>query len=245
MSEPRKEVLADGIEIWLGDCRDVIGLFPPCFRVHAVVTDPPYGVAFKGSATRHSLRDGNSYLSFDDTPENVAESCVPVIESCRLIARTVVLTPGIANSRLYPKPDGEGVIWYPSGANSGPFGFITHQPIFYYGKCPFLANGKGSFPTGFSTTEAAEQNGHPCPKPIGQMKWLVHRASLQGETVLDPFMGSGTTGVACVNLGRSFIGIEREPKYFGIARRRISEALAQPRLAFDEPIKPKQESLAL
>lgn len=69
------------------------------------------------------------------------------------------------------------------------------------------------------------------------MRWLVERASLRGETVLDPFMGSGTTGVVCVKLGRKFIGIEIEPKYFDIACSRIETATRQPR-DFFEP-KPK------
>jgi site-specific DNA-methyltransferase (adenine-specific) len=62
------------------------------------------------------------------------------------------------------------------------------------------------------------------------MEWLVNRASRSGETILDPFMGSGTTGVACANLGRKFIGIEIEPKYFDIACERIRAAQAQQRL---------------
>ena len=72
---------------------------------------------------------------------------------------------------------------------------------------------------------------------------LIRLYSPLGASILDPFMGSGTTGVSCVNFGRRFIGIERELKYFDIARRRINEALAQPRLSFDEPIKVKQESM--
>jgi len=64
-------------------------------------------------------------------------------------------------------------------------------------------------------------------------KWLVERASLNGETILDPFMGSGTTGVACVQTGRNFIGIEIEPKYYEIAQRRIAEAEAQLRLPLE------------
>ena len=72
------------------------------------------------------------------------------------------------------------------------------------------------------------------------MNWLVSRASLPGETILDPFMGSGTTGVACANLGRKFIGIEIEEKYFDIACKRIEIAYRQPRL-FEEPrAEPKQ-----
>ena len=73
------------------------------------------------------------------------------------------------------------------------------------------------------------------------MKWCLEKVK-EAEIILDPYMGSGTTGVACVNLGRKFIGIEIEPKYFDIARRRISEALRQPRLPLAEPVRERQDS---
>ena len=219
----RVETIGDAV-LYCGDCREILPTLGP---VDAVVTDPPYGVNFAGSATRHSLRSGQGYASYEDTPDNVRDVIVPVIEECIKIAKAVVVTPGIPNARSYPQPHGEGVIWYPSGANRGPWGFVTHQPIYYYGKCPRLAHGQGSHPTGFQSTEAAEENGHPCPKPILQMTWLVNRGSQYGDTVLDPFMGSGTTGVACARLGRKFIGIEIEEKYFSIACRRIEQAQRQ------------------
>ena len=68
------------------------------------------------------------------------------------------------------------------------------------------------------------------------MRWLVSRVSLASETICDPFMGSGTTGVAALQLGRKFIGIEIDPGYFDIACKRIEEAWRQPRL-FEEPRK--------
>lgn len=68
---------------------------------------------------------------------------------------------------------------------------------------------------------------HPTQKPVGLMEYLILTYSNPGETVLDPTMGSGTTGVACVNTGRQFIGIERDPTYFAIAERRIAEAQPQ------------------
>ena len=75
------------------------------------------------------------------------------------------------------------------------------------------------------------------------MLWLVERTSRAGETILDPFMGSGTTGVACAKLGRRFIGIEIEPRYFDIACRRIEEAYRQPRLFAEPAPKPKQTDM--
>lgn len=222
-----KPVVIGNATLYLGDCREILPTLP---KVDAVITDPPYGVNYSGSATRHSSPDGFGYESFEDTPENVRQNIVPRFVEALSIAKRGAVTPGINCSRFYPKPQAEGVIWYPSGANTGPWGFITHQPIFYYGKCPFLANSQGRRPTGFQSTEPAEKNGHPCPKPINQMAWIVNRASRTGELVLDPFMGSGTTGVACANLGREFIGIEIEPKYFDIACRRIEDAQRQGRM---------------
>jgi DNA modification methylase len=83
---------------------------------------------------------------------------------------------------------------------------------------------------------------HPTQKPIDLMKWCVSR--LKGRTILDPFMGSGTTGVAAVQLGRKFIGIEVEPKYFDMAARRISEALKQPDMFIEKPA-PRAKPLKL
>lgn len=90
------------------------------------------------------------------------------------------------------------------------------------------------------TQYAAECVDHPTQKPLSLVFGLVERTT---GTVLDPFMGSGTTGVACANLGRKFIGIEIEPKYFDIACRRIAEAYAQPRLFAEPPPKAVQASL--
>lgn len=72
--------------------------------------------------------------------------------------------------------------------------------------------------------------GHPCPRSIDHMRWIVNWWSDAGETVLDPFMGSGTTGVACAQTGRNFIGIEIDPGYFAIAEKRIHDAEQQPLL---------------
>ena len=86
------------------------------------------------------------------------------------------------------------------------------------------------------------RNGHPCPRNIEHTQWLLRWSSEHDETILDPFMGSGTTGVACVKLGRKFIGIEIEPKYFDISCRRIEQATREPRLPLPEP-KAKQEAM--
>jgi site-specific DNA-methyltransferase (adenine-specific) len=88
----------------------------------------------------------------------------------------------------------------------------------------------------------ANERGHPTQKPVGLMVWCVEFFP-KAETILDPFMGSGTTGVACIQLGRKFIGIEREPKYFDIACKRIEQAVSQGQLF--APAAPKAEQMGL
>mgnify|MGYP000513001244 CR=1 FL=1 len=88
-----------------------------------------------------------------------------------------------------------------------------------------------------------EKAGHPTQKPIALMEWCLGFLP-NAQTILDPFMGSGTTGVACQKLGRSFIGIELDPDYFAIACKRIDEATRQPDLFIEPPAAlPKQETL--
>lgn len=77
--------------------------------------------------------------------------------------------------------------------------------------------------------EVANVN-HPCPKPTNVMMWIIERTTLQGDTILDPFCGSGTTGVACVKLSREFIGMELNEDYLKIAKKRIEDAQLQMRL---------------
>ena len=215
------QVLA-GEATWVvveGDCLEVLPTIPDVSTV--LVSDPPYGVNFSGKGTKHTPPSGVGYESTDDSPESL-----PLWEERIALALTKAshgcITPGRVNLRRYPDPRGVGSIFYPSGAGSYQWGFSCWQPVFYYGKDPFLCGGKGRRPDSFSTTEAAEENGHPCPKPIGTMLWLVERVSVSvSDVVLDPFCGSGTTGVACLRLGRRFIGIEKDARYAAIARERL------------------------
>ena len=208
-----------GVTIFHGDCRDVL----PSLSFDVVVTDPPYGVGFHGKSTKHTAASGVGYTMFDDCPAYIRDVVVPVVFSLVSAGARVVLTPGLRNVWLYPEPAAMGTIFYPSGAGNGRWGFTCSQPILYYGPDPYLANGLGSRPDSFSSTEPAAPNGHPCPKPIGTMKWLVTKASLPGETVVDPFSGSGTTLEAAKNLGRRAIGVEIEERYCEIAAKRLEQ----------------------
>lgn len=226
MGKVRKEVLAEGVEIYCGDCCEIMTSLK---SIDACITDPPYGI-------------GINYGSFIDTQENViklAKAWLPLATAC---SSRVIFTPENINQHSYPRPDWTMAWITPAGAGSGPWGFSCWQPIMCYGKDPLLASGKGRAHDIIMHTESSESNSHPCPKPIIFMQRLLLRCSLEGETILDPFMGSGTTGVAAIESGRKFIGIEIEPKYYDIARRRIVKALAQPLLFVSKP-KVKQEKL--
>jgi site-specific DNA-methyltransferase (adenine-specific)/modification methylase len=82
---------------------------------------------------------------------------------------------------------------------------------------------------------------HPTQKPEGVMKWCIQHLPDEAQTICDPFMGSGTTGVAAIKLGKTFIGIEREPSYFDIACRRIEAAYKQPDMFIEKPKPATQE----
>ncbi len=205
--------------LYHGDCLDIL---PTLDKVDAVVTDPPYGIDFVGKATKHT-RSSGGYISGDN------EIGPQVIKCCidnDLFDRAVV-TPGTRLFHAYPIPYEIGFVYAPSGAGRGRWGFQMGSPIFYYGKA--LPHGRRT-PNGFETFARADEDRHPCPKPLEWMIWFVNKSTVSDQSVIDPFMGSGTTGVACANINRKFIGIEIERKYFDIACERIEAAYAQGRL---------------
>jgi DNA modification methylase len=241
----RKEVIGDAMLI-LGDCLEWMESLPACFRVDAVVTDPPYGINFTGKVAKQ--RDGTktiggAYASYADTPEQHAAIVIPAIRQALSMAERAAITPGTRQCFKYPEPAEIGCFFSAAGTGIGRWGFSCSQPILYYGKDPYIAQGARHNSLGQSYPNDANSVGHPCAKPLPQMRWLVNRASREGETILDPFMGSGTTGVACAQLGRKFIGIEIEERYFDIACERISNAYRQAPLFPESVAKPEQEAL--
>ena len=224
--------------LYLGDAREIV---PHLTIVQSMITDPPYGIDGGRGGDSKKFGKGAYEGDWDDTEDYIAFDVVRVVELCLQKCNWAAITPGTRCLHMYPRPRDIGCFWTPASVTHGPWGFTNFQPILFYGN-DFRA-GRGALPSGKALTEIAEKNGHPCPKPIGAMKWLVEKTSRPNDIVLDPFMGSGTTGVACVNLGRKFIGIEWQRKYFDIACKRIEEAHAQPRLFKDEPPKQKQEEL--
>lgn len=191
--------------------------------VDVVVTDPPYGIDGSRGAKNIARGKGNYQASFPDTPEYIQRVVIEAILQCRRIARAVIVTPGIKNMMLYPQPDSFGVFYQPAAVGLQTFGNLDAQPIFYYGK---NATGKNmGVPCSHSMTSKADESIHPCRKPTKEWTRLILAHTLPGQTVLDPFMGSGTTGEVCVKNGRNFIGIELEKLYFEEAKSRIENAV--------------------
>lgn len=229
----REEIIGD-CRLLLGDCRDILPTLGP---VDAVVTDPPYGIF--------------TVLGHDE----------------KWHGKNSVYTSGLAAKQWDTRPSSDllsavksaAPLWCIWGGNyfAGDLGDCRGLLIWnkQTGKNPF-ADGECAFSNfagtmrifshqwcgAFKDSERGQAALHPTQKPVEVMSWCLELAP-KAYKVLDPFMGSGTTGVACVNLGRSFIGIEREPSYFDIACRRIEEAYKQPRLFAEPAPKPVQGSL--
>lgn len=224
----RVEHLGEDVTLYLGDCLEILPtLAAGIFNV--VVADLPYGIeGGRGGQARERGKGKYETTKWTDTEDYIREIMAPLVGQLLSKTERMALTVGIKCLFFYPRPDDIGCFWTPAAVGVGSWGFTTYHPILYYGK-DYRA-GRGALPTGIKVTERAEKNGHPCPKPIGAWTWLVKKVSQPGDTVLDFTMGSGTTGVACVQTGRKFIGIEIDPGYFEIACKRIQEAQLQMRL---------------
>ena len=237
--------------LYLGDCMDI---FPALQKVDAVITDPPYGdgATHKQHLATVTLRDGTPAGQASGFEGISKEQAVRLaVGWCTIAARWVVFTCEwkyahaldeaglLVRLGIWRKPDGAPQF---TGDRPG-MGWEAVAICHRKGKKRWNGGGKHGF---WNWPKGQNDSGHPTGKPLGLFCDFVTDFTDHGETVLDPFMGSGTTGVACMKLGRSFIGIERDPKFFDIACRRIEEAQKQADLFAAIPArKAEQASLLL
>lgn len=217
----REEVIGDA-RLILGDCREVL---PTLERVDAVITDPPYGLGekMKGGTKRFRTGEGgmNTLGAWD---ASAVPDLLPMLQAA---GDTLMVWGG----NYYDMPSSRGwLVW--AKINSVP----TMASVELCWTNRDMNSKHFSHPCGGWDRQ------HPTEKPLALMAWCIEHAG-EAETILDPFMGSGTTGVASVRMGRKFIGIEREPKYFEIACRRIEDAQRQTTLF--EPAAPVAEQTPL
>jgi site-specific DNA-methyltransferase (adenine-specific)/modification methylase len=223
-----EKVVIGNAELWHGDCRDVL----PLLAVHdLLLTDPPYGIgADKGpdtggtDASGRYVRRPKQYAGTWDEARPTADEFGAILQA----GRVAVVWGGNYFSDLLPQ-GGRWMFW--DKLNSMPSysdGEIAWTNIggVVVKKFTQCNNGLASLMDG--------ERHHPTQKPVNLIAWCMSFAP-DAQTVLDPFMGSGTTGVACAQLGKAFTGIERERKYFDIACERISRAQAQKQLLPPEP----------
>jgi DNA modification methylase len=200
------------VQLILGDCLEVMkGI--PSGSVDAVITDPPYGIerfmAKDGGNSKKIQGFGHGETNWNNLPP----SQVMFDEIFRCSKEQIIF--GMNNFNL---PTTEYYIVWDKG---------QHMPSF--AECE-LAWTSIKRPAKIYRRRFVMGKVHPAQKPVELMTWILSNYTNPGDTILDPFMGSGTTGVACVQTGRNFIGIEIDPGYFAIAEKRIAEAQLQVRM---------------
>ena len=214
--------------LYLGDCMDIL---PTLAKVDAVITDPPYGINenSKKVASRGKLAAPKDYGDFDWDKAPPPDALIELI-------RTKGQHQAFFGGNYFTLPPTS--CWLVWDKLNGDNDFAdcelcwTNWPKAVR-RLQWRWNGM--------IRQGNEERYHPTQKPLEVMKWVIELCP-KADTILDPFMGSGTTGVAAIQLGRKFIGIEREPKYFDIACQRIEQAVAQGQLFAPEQPKQIQET---
>lgn len=225
MSYVQKVVIGDAT-LYQGDCALIL---PTLDRVDAVVTDPPYGIKKDGQTRTtggHGGRKAYEFLGWDG--ERPADA---VFEAILGAADKHVIWGGNYFADLLP-PTMRWLVWDKGQRINQSDGELAWTSI------------QGALRICTMNRVEILQDGavHPTQKPVRLMTWSIEQVGT-AASVLDPFMGSGSTGVACVQLGRKFIGIERELSYFRTACKRIEQAHAQGQLF--APAAPVAEQMGL
>ena len=219
----RIETIGDAT-LYLGDCLDIL---PTLGKVDAVVTDPPYGLGDWNN------RGTNSGGPFDSDITQAWDQPIGEHEIGLMRGMSRYQTFWGANYYLDALPRTKHMLVWNKGIRNMHFNDC---------EIAWCSEWRAACRV-FDLSPSGQDKEHPTQKPLPLIQWCVARLPVDAETILDPFMGSGTTGVACANLGRKFIGIEIEPKYFDIACRRIETAYKQPRLFKEPTAKPIQDKM--
>jgi len=242
MSRHAIETIGDAT-LYLGDCRDIL---PTLERVDAVVTDPPYGIGEAAGANKSRCKPfggvalkmpGKTIIARDYG--DAAWDDQPIDDDLLRLVMLAGRWNVIFGGNYYPFPPTR--CWLVWDKLNGDSDFADCELA--WTNLPKAVRRIRYMWNGMLKAPGETRGDHPTQKPVGVMSWCLQQLPDGTKSVIDPFMGSGTTGVACAKAGMRFTGVEREPQYFEAACRRIEEAWKQPRL-FEEP-KPKAEQLNL
>ena len=218
-----REERIGGQRLLLGDCLQVM---PMLGRFDAVVTDPPYGIGFASRPTRYQRINGMTRKNWDDQPPQDA-----VLLAVNLATESVVW----GGNYFQLRPSRGWLIWQKFGNAPSMADLELAWTSLDMNARAFEKSVKSA-----SLEKNLQAAAHPSQKPVALMEWCLGFLP-DARTILDPFMGSGTTLVACQRLGRNGTGIEVDPEYFDIACRRVDEAARQPDLLIDAPPAPPAE----
>lgn len=213
----RKEVIGNAT-LYLGDCRDILPTLP---KVDAVITDPPYGI---GEAAGKNKSRGKLAVAKDFGDDSWDDE--PISDDLIRMVREAGKWAVIFGGNYYAMPPAK--CWLVWDKENGESDFADCELA--WTNLPKAVRRIRYMWNGMLRANGEPRGDHPTQKPVGVMAWAINHVPAPNGLILDPFMGSGTTGVAAMNLQRQFIGIEREPKYFDIACRRIEDAQRQGRL---------------
>lgn len=209
--------------IYQGDCIKVMKKMDTN-SVDLCLTDPPYNAKDIGPNKR-TYSEGTMQLPIKE----YKKFCRDWFREAKRVSKNILFTPGIANINYYPQPDWI-ICWHKPAACSfnRMGGYNAWEPVCFYGKMPkgkrlgqdYILHNTLNFTKGI-------EKEHPCPKPLELMRIFVDKFSLEGQIVLDPFAGSGTTLVAAKMLDRDFIGIEKIKRYVEISQERVNRLQEQ------------------
>lgn len=224
------------VKLHLGDCLPFMKSLADK-SIDCVLTDPPYGVDYTGGITNTNVE--RERLANDKDAKIYAEFVPSVFDVMRDGASAYIFYATSCSHEVYPVVSEifgsyQQLIWHKTNATFGnPFARykFDYEPLIYCRKgSPSTWNGSSKERAVLRFPREAINDLHPTQKPLGLIKRLILNSTNEGDTILDPFMGSGTTGVACVQTGRNFIGCELDPGYFAIAEKRIADAQLQTRM---------------
>lgn len=198
--------------LYLGDCRDIL----PWLRADAVVTDPPYGIGKDGQKRTTGGHGGRK--AYDFKGWDAERPSREIFDLVRAAGAKQVIWGGNYFADFFP-PTGKWLVWDKGqriNQSDGELAWTSEAGalrIFELNRVALMTDGAQ----------------HPTQKPVEVMRWSIQQIG-SPRIILDPFMGSGTTGVAALSMGRKFIGIEIDPDYFAVACERIADEHSRPSL---------------
>lgn len=222
------------VRLYLGDCLEIL---PTLTGIDAIISDPPYGMNYNPSRSRTAVNVQRG-LKLHDRQWTQIEGEAEAFDPRPLLCAPIVLLWGANHYANLLPTSKRWLVWdkrdgTPSDNQSdcelawcNVGGSVrTHRQLW-----------RGIARAGEENIATSGEKLHPHQKPVALMAWCIEQAKVpEGATVCDPYMGSGSTGIACIRTGRGFVGIEKDPAHYATALERIQRELSQGDLFLGSP----------